>query len=156
MAGAYVFGSPVSVGHVRPLIPIARRLVERGFTVVWAISGDANEPASAFREQLTAIGVRFVDLDVATPFPRGASAEINANGPMASLFRRIHARAADVGPGAAEATRAAVDGEPIVGGVYDYFALWVYIAMRRLGIVRIDVVVSAFPTILDHMMLSSP
>jgi UDP:flavonoid glycosyltransferase YjiC (YdhE family) len=43
---AVVFGSPVAVGHVRPLMPLARRLVERGFLVVWAVSGDANEPAS--------------------------------------------------------------------------------------------------------------
>jgi len=33
-----VFGSPMAVGHVRPLMPLAARLVARGFDVVWAIS----------------------------------------------------------------------------------------------------------------------
>lgn len=37
---------------MKPLMPLARRFVERGFTVVWAISGDANEPASTWREAL--------------------------------------------------------------------------------------------------------
>jgi UDP:flavonoid glycosyltransferase YjiC (YdhE family) len=38
-----------------------------------------------------------------------------------------------------------------VGGVYDYFALWAYVAMRRLEIAEIDVVISAFPAVMDVM-----
>ena len=45
-----VFGSPMAVGHVRPLMPLAARLVARGFDVVWAVSGDPNEPASVWKE----------------------------------------------------------------------------------------------------------
>jgi hypothetical protein len=36
-----------------------------------------------------------------------------------------------------------------VRGVYDFFALWSYVAMRRLGIDDIVAVVSAFPTAVD-------
>jgi len=138
------------VGHVRPLLPLAKRLVERGYTVVWAISGDANEPASAWAEQLTALGVRFVDLDDTSPFPRGSSPEINKDGMFHALWRRLLARANDVGPGAADAIGAAVAGRPIVGGIYDYFAIWAYVAMRRLGIAQIDVAISAFPNVFDN------
>ncbi|MCX5743198.1 MAG: glycosyltransferase [Proteobacteria bacterium] len=150
-SGAFVFGSPVSVGHVRPLMPLAKRLVARGFTVVWAISGDDTEPASAWREPLAALGVTFVDLDETVPFPRGRTAEIAAGGLLASTFRRILARANDVAAGAAAAIRAAVGDQPIVGGVYDFFALWAYVAMRRLGIADLDALVSAFPGMLDDL-----
>ncbi len=132
-------------------MPLAKRLVQRGYTVVWAISGDANEPASVWREPLTALGVRFVDVDQHAPFPRGASPEVMSAGMLVALYRRIVARAIDVSAGAADAIRAAVDGAPIVAGVYDYFAVWAYVAMRRLGIANLDVVVSAFPSILDRM-----
>jgi hypothetical protein len=57
-------------------------------------------------------------------------------------------RANDVAAAAADAIRAAVDGQPVIGGIYDYFALWSYVAMRRLGIDNVDVVVSAFPAVL--------
>lgn len=140
-----VFGSPVAVGHVRPLMPLARRLVERGFRVVWAISGDDNEPASVWRQPLAELGVHFVNVDDVQPFPRGATAELMDGGPVRALFRRIAGRANDVAAAAATALRAAVDGEPMVAGVYDFFGLWAYVAMRRLGIEVIDVVVSAFP-----------
>ena len=149
--GAIVFGSPVSTGHVRPLMPLARRLVERGFTVVWAISGDTNEPASAWREPLEKLGVRFVDVDQHAAFPRGMSPEIMAGGMITALYRRIVSRATDVAAGAADAISRALDGEPILGGVYDYFALWAYAAMRRLGIANIDMVISAFPSAIGRM-----
>ncbi len=152
VAGVIVIGSPVSVGHVRPLMPLARRLVERGFTVIWAISGEANEPASVWREQLTALGVDFINVDDHAIFPRGNSAEIMSAGIQASLFRRILARANDVAAAAADAIRTATAGRPIVGGIYDYFAVWAYVAMRRLAIADIDAVVSAFPAILDSVM----
>jgi len=153
-AGAFVLGSPVSVGHVRPLIPLARRLVQRGFTVVWAISGDANEPASVWRAPLVELGVRFVDVDQHAAFPRGATAEIMSGGLMASLFRRVLARANDVAAAAADAIRAALGNEPIAGGIYDYFAVWAYVAMRRLGVADVDAVVSAFPAVLDRMPIA--
>ncbi len=150
-SGTFVIGTPVSVGHVRPLTPLAKRLVERGFTVVWAISGDANEPASVWAEPLAKIGVRFVDVDQHAAFPRGASGEIMSGGLFAALYRRILARATDVSAGAADAIRAAVGDETIVGGIYDYFAVWAYVAMRRLAIADIDAMVSAFPAVLGRM-----
>jgi len=150
-SGAFVIGSPVAVGHVRPLMPLAKRLVERGFAVVWAISGDANEPASVWAEPLAKLGVRFVDVDLHAAFPRGTSEEIMSGGLLPALFRRIVARANDVSAAAAEAIRAAVGGVPIVGGIYDYFAVWAYVAMRRLQIADIDMMLSAFPAVLDRM-----
>jgi UDP:flavonoid glycosyltransferase YjiC (YdhE family) len=152
MGGVYVFGSPVSVGHVRPLLPLARRLVERGHPVVWAISGDANEPASVWRAPIEQLGAQFVDVDATTPFPRGATPEISDGGAsIRGLYRRIAARANDVAPGAADAIRAAVGDRPIAGGVYDYFGLWAYAAMKRLGIAKLEVVISAFPSVMNSM-----
>ncbi|MGE0867864.1 MAG: glycosyltransferase [Kofleriaceae bacterium] len=150
-SGAIVFGSPVSVGHVRPLMPLAKRLVQRGFTVVWAISGDDNEPASVWGRPLMDLGVRFVNVDDHAPFPRGHSDELQSGGMIAALFRRIAGRAVDVAPAAAAAIRAAVADEPIIGGVYDYFALWAYVAMRRLEVDDIDIVISSFPSALERM-----
>ncbi len=146
--GVIVFGSPVAVGHVRPLMPLAKRLVDRGFTVIWAISGDDNEPASAWRKPLSELGVEFVDVDEAIGFPRGKSDEL-ASMTIAAVFRRVTARANDVAPAAAAAIAAAIAERPVLACVYDYFALWFYVAMRRLGVDNIDVVVSAFPAILD-------
>ena len=112
--GVVVFGSPVSVGHVRPLMPLARRLVERGFKVVWAISGDDNEPASVWRQPLAELGVHFVNVDDVQPFPRGATAEVMDGGPLKALFRRIAGRANDVAaatpPAASRATAPTVPG----------------------------------------------
>lgn len=147
---AIVFGSPVAVGHVRPLMPLAKRFVERGFHVVWAISGDANEPAAKWREQLGALGVTFVDLDDKAPFPRGDSEELRSKG-LAEVLRRIAARANDVGPPAAELMRAAIGDRRIGAGIYDYFGLWAYVAMRRLGIAHVDVVLSSFPSALGRV-----
>ena len=65
-----VFGSPMAVGHVRPLMPLAARLVARGFDVVWAISGDPNEPASAWKEPFAKMGVTLIDVDAVAPFAR--------------------------------------------------------------------------------------
>jgi len=148
MADVIVFGSPVAVGHVRPLIPLAERLVQRGYAVIWAISGDANEPASAWKEPLEKIGVHFVDLDSLAPFERGKALESRS---FAAVYQRILARANDVAGAAAEAIRAAVAGRTIVAGVYDFFGLWAYVAMTKLGIERIHTVVSAFPAMLSSM-----
>ena len=153
-SGVFVFGSPVGVGHVRVLMPLARRLVERGFGVVWAISGDDNEPASVWRQPLSELGVQFVDVDEVAAFPRGQSEEFAVGGMLKSVFRRIAGRANDVTAAGVDAIVAAVGGRPIIGGVYDYFALWSYVAMRRLGIDDIDVVVSAFPAVLDSFPLA--
>src|SRR5258708_33147287 len=90
-----VFGSPVSVGHTRPLMPLAKRLTERGSTVIWAISGDGNEPASRWAQPLTELGVRFVDLDATAPFRREGDFS-----PM-EVFHRILGRANDIAAGAA-------------------------------------------------------
>ena len=130
-------------------MPLAARLVRRGYHVVWAISGDWNEPASAWREQIEKLGVHFVDLDPVAPFVRERSNEI-AGGSMFNLMRRIAARANDVAAGAADAIAAAIGGREIAAGVYDYFALWGYVAMRRLGVARIHAVVSAFPAVLNN------
>src|SRR5262245_59480253 len=146
MSRAFVFASPIAVGHTRPLMPLARRLARRGFHVVWAISGDHNEPAAAWRGQIEEVGARFVDLDPVAPFARELSPEI-AGGSTFSLMRRRAARANDVAPGAATAIAEAVGDREIAGGIYDFFALWAYVAMRRLGIARIDAVVSAFPAV---------
>jgi UDP:flavonoid glycosyltransferase YjiC (YdhE family) len=143
MSDVVVFGSPVSVGHVRPLMPIARRLVERGLTVVWAISGDGNEPASAWERPLTELGVQFIDLDQIAKFERVVTA---GKPTVEGLRRRVLARANDVSAGAADAIRTAVAGRRIVGGVMDFFALWAYVAMKRLDVSHIDVLVSAFPS----------
>jgi UDP:flavonoid glycosyltransferase YjiC (YdhE family) len=140
---AVVFGSPVAVGHVRPLMPLARRLVERGFLVVWAVSGDANEPASKWREPLSALGVRFVDLDETVPFVRGGTPEFSV---FQNVFARIAARANDISAGAADAIALALEGRRPVAAVYDYFALWFHAATRRLGVDNVVSIVSAFPT----------
>jgi UDP:flavonoid glycosyltransferase YjiC (YdhE family) len=149
-AGVIVFGSPVSVGHVRPLMPLAKRFVQRGFPVVWAISGDANEPAAVWRKPLTELGVQFVDIDDTAMFSRGTIEEF-ASTSFASALRRVTARANDVSDAAAAAIATAVDGRPIVCGIYDFFALWSYVAMRRLGVANIDVVISAFPPMIDAL-----
>jgi UDP:flavonoid glycosyltransferase YjiC (YdhE family) len=148
MPDVVVFGSPVAVGHVRPLMPLAERLVERGFAVVWAISGDGNEPASAWKEPLSKIGVHFIDVDAVATFERG---EAFPSTSFAAVYQCIVARANDVGAAAAEAIRSAVSGRTIVAGVNDYFALWAYVAMKRLGVDRIKTVVSAFPAHLGSM-----
>lgn len=140
----------MSVGHVRVLMPLAKRLVQRGFMVVWAISGDDNEPASVWRQPLAELGVHFVDVDEKAAFPRGRTEEF-ASMSLSSVLRRTAGRANDVAAAAADAIRAAVDGRRIVCGIYDYFAVWSYVAMRRLGIDDIDVVVSAFPAVLDSI-----
>lgn len=111
---AVVFGSPVAVGHVRPLMPLARRLVERGFVVIWAISGDANEPAAKWREPLSTLGVRFVDVDETAPFVRGGTPEFSA---FSNVFARILARANDVSAGAADAIALALAGSRPVAAV---------------------------------------
>jgi UDP:flavonoid glycosyltransferase YjiC (YdhE family) len=147
---AVVFGSPVAVGHVRPLIPLARRLTKRGLRVVWAISGDDNEPAAVWQKPLGELGVHFVDLDQTARFSRGTTPDFVTMS-AASLFRRIVARANDVADAAAEAIRGAVGERPILCGIYDYFALWSYVAMRRLGVSNIDAVISAFPVVIDAM-----
>lgn len=144
MADVVVFGSPVSVGHVRPLMPLARRLVERGFGVIWVISGDANDPASAWKQPLTELGVQFVDLDRIAMFERVVT---DVSHSAIGMRRRVIARANDVSTAATEAIRAAAEGRRIVAGVLDYFALWSYVAMKRLGVPRISVLVSAFPTL---------
>ena len=113
--------------------------------MVWAISGDDNEPASIWRQALSELGVRFVDLDGPAPFRRGRANEFSS----LNVFRRVAARANDVAEGAAAAIGAALDGRRPVGGVYDFFALWAYVAMRRLGIDRVVAMVSAFPMIVD-------
>ncbi|HMJ09756.1 MAG TPA: hypothetical protein VK524_00050, partial [Polyangiaceae bacterium] len=148
---AIVFGSPVSVGHVRPLMPFARRLVEHGRVVVWAVSGDHDEPASIWRQPLAEIGVRFVDLDETAPFHRGRTEEFSSM----SLFRRIVGRARDVGPGAADAIRAALEGRRATCGVYDFFALWFYVAAHRLGIEDVISVVSGFPMAVDTIPVAA-
>lgn len=148
-ARAIVIASPVAVGHVRPLLPLARRLVERGFAVVWAISGDANEPAAAWRKTISDLGVQFIDIDEVAGFSRGATDPEFASTSMASLCRRIVGRANDVAEPAAAAIRAAVGERPIACGFYDYFALWGYVALRRIGVVHVDAVLSAFPTVID-------
>lgn len=150
VAGAYVFGTPVAVGHVRPLMPLARRLVERGDRVVWAISGDANEPAAMWRAQLEQIGVTLVDVDATSPFSRGDAPEMHSGGMIAALFRRIAGRANDVTVGAVAAIRAAVGDHPIRAGIYDYFGLWAYAALRRLDAPSISCVISAFPMVMDQ------
>lgn len=147
---AVVFGSPVAVGHVRPLLPLAKRLVERGLAVVWAISGDDNEPASIWREPLEQLGVLFVDLDATAPFHRGRSEEFSS-----AVFRRILGRANDVAEGAAAAIASALAGRRAVCGVYDFFALWAYVAMRRLGIEDVVCVISSFPGSIDTLALGS-
>src|SRR5689334_9459027 len=111
--GVIVFGTPVSVGHVRPLMPLARRLCQRGYGVIWAISGDDNEPAAVWREPLTQLGVELIDLDQQTPFPRGTTPEFMPSSAFVSLFRRIVARANDVAEGAAAAIRAVAGERPI-------------------------------------------
>jgi hypothetical protein len=122
-------------------MPLGRRLVERGHTVIWAISGDDNEPASVWRQPLADAGVRFVDLDAAAPFHRGRTEEFAGT----RMFRRIVGRAGDVGPGAAAAIEAALDGRRAACLVYDFFGLWAYVAARRLGIRDVVSVVSGFP-----------
>jgi hypothetical protein len=147
-----LFASPVAVGHVRPLMPLAKRLVTQGVPVVWAISGDDNEPASAWRQPLSDLGVQFVDLDATAKFVRGRTDEF---GPM-QLFRRLLGRANDVAAPAAEAIRVALDGRRVRCGVYDFFGVWSYVAMRRLGIEHIVTVISAFPTLLDSIGAAFP
>ena len=65
-----VFGSPMAVGHVRQLMPLAARLVARGFEVIWAVSGDPSEPASVWKEPFAKMGVTFIDVDAVAPFAR--------------------------------------------------------------------------------------
>lgn len=144
MSDAVVFGSPVSVGHVRPLMPLARRLVERGLSVIWVISGDANDPASAWERPLAELGVQFIDLDRIAMFERVVT---DVSHSAVGMRRRVIARANDVSAAATEAIRAAAAGRRIVAGVLDFFALWSYVAMKRLGVPRISVLVSAFPTL---------
>jgi len=115
-----VFGSPMAVGHVRPLMPLAARLAARGFDVVWAISGDPNEPASVWKEPLAKIGVTFIDLDAVAPFARHDAFPSMSVG---SVYPRALARTNDVAAGAAKAIAAAVAGRTVVAGVNDYFAL---------------------------------
>lgn len=143
MSDVVVFGTPVAAGHLNSLIPLARHFVQSGRAVIWAISGDPNEPASKWKDQLTALGVEFIDLDAVAPFTRELPADKPSN---ATLMRRLLARANDVAPTAAEAIAAAVAGRRIVAGVYDFFAIWAYVAFTRLGIARISTQVSAFPT----------
>jgi UDP:flavonoid glycosyltransferase YjiC (YdhE family) len=141
-----VFGSPMAVGHVRPLMPLAARLVARGFDVVWAISGDPNEPASVWKEPFAKMGITFIDVDAVAPFARhDAFPSMTA----ASVYPRALARTNDVAAGAAKAIAAAVAGRTVVAGVNDYFALWAYVAMRKLGIDRIKTVVSSFASSLS-------
>jgi UDP:flavonoid glycosyltransferase YjiC (YdhE family) len=91
----------------------------------------------------------FVDVDATTKFARGDSGELASQNLMAGLLRRIIARAVDVAAGAAEAIRAAVGERRIRYGIYDFFGMWAYVAMKRLDVAQIDVVVSAFPGMLD-------
>ncbi len=149
---AIIIGTPVAVGHVRPLMPVAERLVKRGFLVVWAISGDGNEPASRWRDQLTQLGVVFVDVDETKPFLRGDGGDLASAKPLEGLLRRIVGRANDVAEAAADAVRSAVGGRRIRCGIYDFFGLWAYVAMKRLGIEQVDVVVSGFPGMLDQLI----
>lgn len=143
MSEVVVFGSPTSVGHVRPLMPLAQRLVERGYTVIWAISGDPDEPASAWTEPMAKLGVHFIDVDQHARFERKVTdASISVNG----LRRRVVARANDVAAAATAALRTAIDGRRVIAGVLDFFGLWSYVAMKNLGIARIHILVSAFPT----------
>jgi UDP:flavonoid glycosyltransferase YjiC (YdhE family) len=145
-ARVVVFGSPMAVGHVRPLMPLAARLVARGFDVVWAVSGDASEPASAWKEPFAKMGVTFVDVDAVAPFARN---DAFPSASAASVYPRALARANDVAEGAAKAIAFAVAGRTVVAGVNDYFALWAYVAMRKLGIERIKTVVSSFASSLS-------
>jgi UDP:flavonoid glycosyltransferase YjiC (YdhE family) len=147
MSDVVVIGSPVSVGHVRPLMPLAKRLVERGFTVIWAISGDGNEPASLWNQPITELGVQFLDLDSIVKFDRVVTDSAIT---LVGLSRRVIARANDVSAAAADAIRAAAGDRRIVAGVLDFFALWSYVAMKRLGVPHVSILVSAFPT-LDFM-----
>jgi UDP:flavonoid glycosyltransferase YjiC (YdhE family) len=149
---AILIATPVSVGHVKPLLPVAKRLVKRGFTVVWAISGDGNEPAAKWREPLAEHGVVFVDVDAVAMFSRGEGGDFATANLLSSLLRRICGRANDVAEAAAGAIRAAVGERRIRCGLYDFFALWGYVAMKRLGVQQVDVVVSAFPGMLDQLL----
>ncbi len=141
-SGVVLFGSPVSAGHIRPLMPLAKRLVERGRPVIWAISGDGNEPAAAWKAPLSELGVTFLDLDAVAPFLRDRDPDFSG-GPR--VFRRIVARANDVGEGATMAITRALEGRRIALGVYDFFALWFYVALRRLGVENRTCIVSGFP-----------
>ena len=104
-----------------------------------------DEPAAIWRQPLSEIGVRFVDLDGPAPFKRGRTEEFASM----QLYRRIVGRANDVAAGAAEAIHEALDGRRAACGIYDFFGLWSYVAMRRLGIDRVVTVVSAFPMAID-------
>jgi hypothetical protein len=105
-----VFGSPMAVGHVRPLMPLAARLVARGFDVIWAISGDPSEPASVWKGPLAKIGVTFIDLDAVAPFARHDAFPTTS---AASVPPRVLARANDVAEGAAIAIAAVVAGRTV-------------------------------------------
>lgn len=141
-----VFGSPMAVGHVRPLMPLAARLVARGYDVVWAVSGDPSEPASVWKEPFAKMGITFIDVDAVAPFARNDEFPSTS---AASVYPRVLARANDVAAGAARAIAHAVAGGTVVAGVNDYFALWAYVAMRKLGIDRIKTVVSSFASSLS-------
>jgi UDP:flavonoid glycosyltransferase YjiC (YdhE family) len=144
MSDVVIIGSPTAVGHVRPLLPLARRLLERGIDVVWAMSGDADDPASVWHEPMTDLGVRFVDVDQRARFDRVVTtSSFNIHG----LRRRVLARANDVSAAATEAIRAAIGDRRIIAGVIDFFSLWCFIAMKRLGTPRIRTCISAFPMI---------
>jgi MGT family glycosyltransferase len=56
-----LIGTMPFVGHVNPILAVARRLVERGHDVRWYTG-------SAFREKVTATGARFVAMDNAADF----------------------------------------------------------------------------------------
>src|SRR3954471_17282079 len=115
-----VFGSPMAVGHVRPLMPLAARLVARGFDVVWAVSGDPSEPASVWKEPFAKMGITFVDIDAVAPFARhDAFPSMTA----AAVHPRALARTNDTEAAAPKAIAAAVAGRTVVAGVNDYFAL---------------------------------
>jgi UDP:flavonoid glycosyltransferase YjiC (YdhE family) len=143
MSDVVVLASPVAAGHVSPLIPLARHLVQSGYAVIWAISGDPDEPAAKWKDQLTALGVEFLDIDAVAPFTRELPVDKPSN---TTLMRRLLARTNDVAPAAAKTLAAAVAGRRIVAAVYDFFAIWGYVAFTRLGIARISALISAFPT----------
>jgi len=148
MGEVVLFGSPVGVGHVRPLVPLAQRLLARGIDVVWAISGDPDEPAAKWHDELSALGVTFVDLDAIAPFEARDTGGATS---VASMVRRVTGRANTVADSAVAVLRRIVAGRTIVGGVYDFFALWFYVAAKALGVSRVQVVVSAFPGLLTAL-----
>ena len=108
--------------------------------------------ASVWKEPFAKMGVTFIDVDAVAPFARHVAFPSMS---VAAVYPRALARANDVAEGAAKAIAAVVAGRTVVAGVNDYFALWAYVAMRKLGIHRIKTVVSSFPSSLSAPSLAA-